>query len=61
MTLIAGIVVFVLWAVGALASISYALSVGATLVLGLVLWNSFFGFCMAGFLMLFWSREHWMG
>ena len=61
MNLIAGIVLFIIWAAGALASVSYALSVGATLVLGLVLWNSFFGFCTAFFLMLFWSREHWMG
>lgn len=61
MNLIGGIILFVVWAVGALASISWAFSMGATLVLGLVLWNSFFGFCTAGFLMLFWSREHWMG
>jgi hypothetical protein len=34
---------------------------GATLVIGLVLWNSFFGFCTAFSLMLIWSREHWWG
>jgi hypothetical protein len=61
MNLIAGIILFVIWAVGAVASISWALSLGATLVLGLVLWNSFFGFCTAFGLMLFWSREHWLG
>jgi hypothetical protein len=61
MNLIGGIILFVIWAVGALASVGYSLSCGATLVLGLVLWNSFFGFCTAFGLMLFWSREHWMG
>jgi hypothetical protein len=61
MNLITGIILFVLWAAGAAASIAYSLSTGATLVLGLVLWNSFFGFCTAFGLMLFWSREHWMG
>jgi hypothetical protein len=61
MNLISGIILFVIWAVGGLASVSYAMSVGSTLVLGLVLWNSFFGFCTALGMMLFWSREHWMG
>jgi hypothetical protein len=61
MNLISGIFLFVLWAVGAAASISWALSMGATLVIGLVLWNSFFGFCTAFSLMLIWSREHWWG
>jgi len=61
MNLMAAIVFFIIWAAGAAASVTYALSAGATLVLGLVLWNSFFGFCMAFSLMLYWSREHWMG
>jgi hypothetical protein len=60
MSLIGAIVLFIIWVAGAAASIFYATSTGATLVLGLVLWNSFFGFCTAAFLMLFWSREHWM-
>jgi hypothetical protein len=61
MNLISAILLFVIWAVGAVASVAWAFSMGATLVLGLVLWNSFFGFCTAFGLMLFWSREHWMG
>lgn len=61
MNLISAVVLFIIWAAGAALSITYSLSTGATLVLGLVLWNSFFGFCTAAFLMLFWSREHWMG
>jgi hypothetical protein len=61
MNLISAVILFIIWAAGAALSITYSLSTGATLVLGLVLWNSFFGFCTASFLMLFWSREHWMG
>jgi hypothetical protein len=61
MNLISAVILFIIWAAGAALSITYSLSTGATLVLGLVLWNSFFGFCTAAFLMLFWSREHWMG
>jgi hypothetical protein len=61
MNLISAVLLFVIWAVGAALSVTYALSTGATLVIGLVLWNSFFGFCTAFGLMLFWSREHWMG
>jgi hypothetical protein len=61
MNLISAVLLFIIWAAGAALSITYSLSTGATLVLGLVLWNSFFGFCTAAFLMLFWSREHWMG
>lgn len=61
MNLVTGIILLIIWAVGAFASISWSLSLGATLVLGLVLWNSFFGFCTAFGLMLFWSREHWLG
>lgn len=60
MNLISAVVLFIIWAVGAALSITYSISTGATLVLGLVLWNSFFGFCTAAFLMLFWSREHWL-
>jgi hypothetical protein len=61
MNLISAVILFIIWAAGAALSITYSISTGATLVLGLVLWNSFFGFCTAAFLMLFWSREHWMG
>ena len=61
MTLMAAVFLFIVWAVGAALSITWALSMDATLILGLVLWNSFFGFCTAFGLMIFWSREHWMG
>lgn len=61
MNLISAVILFIIWVAGAALSITYSISTGATLVLGLVLWNSFFGFCTAAFLMLFWSREHWMG
>ena len=61
MNLISAAILFIIWAGGAALSILYSISTGATLVLGLVLWNSFFGFCTAVGLMIFWSREHWMG
>ncbi|MDQ3000205.1 MAG: hypothetical protein M3Y08_02915 [Fibrobacterota bacterium] len=61
MNLISAAILFIIWAGGAALSILYSISTGATLVLGLVLWNSFFGFSTAVGLMLFWSREHWMG
>ena len=61
MSLLGGVFLFIIWAAGAAASIAWAFSMGATLVLGLVLWNSFFGFCTAAGLMAFWSREHWLG
>ena len=61
MNLISGLFLFVIWACGALGSVYYATHTDSTLVMGLVLWNSFFGFCTAFGLMLFWSREHWMG
>lgn len=61
MNLIAAVFLFIIWVAGTVASIAWALSLGATLVMGLVLWNSFFGFCTAVSLMLIWSREHWMG
>ena len=61
MNLISIVGLFIVWAIGAALSVTYALNTGATLVIGLVLWNSFFGFCTAFGLMLFWSREHWMG
>jgi hypothetical protein len=61
MSFLGGVFLFIIWVAGAAASISWALSLGATLVLGLVLWNSFFGLCTAVGLMAFWSREHWLG
>jgi hypothetical protein len=51
---------FVIYILGLAASISWALSLGATYLLGLLLWTSFFGFCTAVSLALFWSREHWL-
>jgi len=58
---LAALFLLIVYVVGAAASISYALSTGATLVMGLVLWTSFFGFSTAVTCMAVWSREHWMG
>lgn len=58
---LAALFLFIVYVAGAAASITYATSTGATLVIGLTLWTSFFGFCTAFSLMLIWSREHWMG
>jgi hypothetical protein len=58
---LAALFLLIVYLAGAAASITYALSTGATLVMGLVLWTSFFGFCTAVSLMAIWSREHWMG
>lgn len=52
---------FIVYVAGAAASIAYATSTGATQLIGLTLWTSFFGFSTAVSLMLIWSREHWMG
>jgi len=60
MTLPGAALTLVVYLAGLFGSIMWATSCGATRLLGLVLWTSFFGSCMVLFLMLFWSREHWM-
>jgi hypothetical protein len=54
-------VVLALYLVGVLACTQWAVSLGSTRVLGLVLWTSFFAFCNALVWVTYWSREHWMG
>ena len=51
---------FIVYVIGLACSITWATSLGATQLLGLLLWTSFYGFSTAFGLMLFWSREHWM-
>lgn len=56
-----GVVIAVLYyVVGLAGSIAWAHSCGATYLIGLLLWTSFFGFSTLTFLMLYWSREHWL-
>jgi hypothetical protein len=49
--------VVVLWALGAAACCAWSLAEGATALLGLLLWTSFFGFCNAVGWAMWWSRE----
>jgi hypothetical protein len=60
MKLIVPILVVLLYGLGLAGSIAWATHSGATRLLGLLLWTSFFGFCMVCTLMLYWSREHWL-
>jgi hypothetical protein len=61
------LVIFLVYLIGAAASIAWAMDIqnmplwSAAGVLGLVLWTSFFGFCNAIGWMAYWSREHWLG
>lgn len=61
MTLAGGIAVILYYLLGLAGSVALATSQGATMLLGLLLWTCFFGFSMVGFLLLFWSRDHWLG
>ena len=61
MSLTAVVAIVIAYAAGLAGSIAWANASGATYLLGLLLWTSFFGFCMVVTLMLYWSREHWMG
>jgi hypothetical protein len=61
MTLAGGIATILYYLVGLAGALAWAASLGATMLIGLVLWTSFFGFSMVTFLLLFWSREHWLG
>ena len=54
-------VILAIYLVGIAACTQWAVSLGSTRVLGLVLWTSFFGFCNAVGWVTYWSREHWMG
>jgi hypothetical protein len=47
--------------VGTVVCTQWALALGNTGLLGLVLWTSFFGFGSAVGWAVYWSREHWMG
>ena len=60
MNLLGAVLAIIIYAAGLAGSIAWANACGATYLLGLLLWTSFFGFSMLSFLMLFWSREHWM-
>lgn len=60
MNLIGGIIAFVYYLAGLAGSLAYAHSIGATTVIAIVLWTSFFGFTMLTTCMLLWSREHWL-
>jgi hypothetical protein len=60
MNLLSAVIAVVYYALGLAGSIAWANASGATYLLGLLLWTSFFGFSMVSFLMLYWSREHWM-
>jgi hypothetical protein len=60
MTILGAAFLFVVYIVGLGASLAWASSLGATYLLGLLLWTSFFGISTAISLMLFWSREHWL-
>lgn len=57
---IAAAFLFIVYVIGLAGSVSWATSLGATQLLGLTLWTSFFGFSTAVSLALFWGREHWM-
>lgn len=61
MTRIQLLIVFIVYLIGIVACTQWALSLGATWLLGLVLWTSFFAFCNAVGWVTYWSREHWMG
>ena len=60
MTLVGAACLFVIYILGLAASVAWANSLGATYLLALLLWTSFFGFMSATGLTLFWSREHWL-
>jgi hypothetical protein len=53
--------VIAVYLLGVLACTQWALSLGNTWLLGLVLWTSFYAFCNAVGWVTYWSREHWMG
>jgi hypothetical protein len=60
MTIAGAALAIIIYLAGLAGSIAWANAEGATYLLGLLLWTSFFGFSMLSFLMLYWSREHWM-
>ncbi len=60
MTKLGALFLFIVYGLGLAGSIGWATSLGATKLLGLLLWTSFFGFSTAFSLAMFWSREHWM-
>ena len=60
MTIVGAAIAIIYYIVGLFASIAWANASGATYLLGLLLWTSFFGFSTLTFLMLYWSREHWL-
>ena len=60
MTVLGAVFLLIVYIIGLAASITWAVSLGASQLLGLLLWTSFFGFTTAFGLMMFWSREHWM-
>lgn len=60
MTILGAAFLFIVYAIGLAASITWAVSLGCSQLLGLLLWTSFFGLSTAIGLMLFWSREHWL-
>ncbi|HLP41491.1 MAG TPA: hypothetical protein VK465_08295 [Fibrobacteria bacterium] len=61
MNLVGGFFAVLYYALGLAGSLAWAHSLGASYVIGLVLWTSFFGFSMLVTCMLLWSREHWLG
>jgi uncharacterized membrane-anchored protein len=61
MTIIGAVLAIIYYVLGLLGALAWAGSLGWTTTLGLVLWNSFFGFSMLVTCMLVWSREHWLG
>lgn len=51
--------VLMLYLVGLTGSIFWAMASGATYLLGLLLWTSFFAFCNAIGWSVWWSRREW--
>jgi hypothetical protein len=60
MNLIGGIIAVIYYLAGLAGALAYASSIGATQVIAIVLWTSFFGFSTLVTCMAVWSREHWL-
>ena len=57
---VGAVLTIIYYALGLTGSLAWAKACSATPLLGLLLWTSFFGSTMVLFLMLYWSREHWL-